>query len=696
MGEQSKRRETLVAEIDRLEHRIRELKSSLRHLDAEEPTLVDVPAPLRQAFQQAQDYVREYFKDRVEDPQRARIEYSGERYILIRAASLSTEFFDLVTSLYRDRGTREARSVAHSFLFDVGHALGKADAKKFHDRMGVTDPVQKLSAGPLHFAFSGWARVIIHPESNPSPDEDFFLAYDHPNSFEAEAWLDRGSRSEFPVCTMNAGYSSGWCEQSFDVPLVAAEVECRAMGAERCRFVMAPPARIEGHLERLRAESSGLSRSDTESLEVPELFRRKRLEDDLRRARDDLERRVTERTAELQWRMDELRRANERMEELHRAREEFVATISHELRTPLVTGLGYIELLLAGKLGSVSRDAHRGVEVAERNLRRLAGLVDDILSYHRLTVHGAGPGPEPVDFDLTALCRESVDDFLVRSDRDRAKVAVRAPEDLPTVVADPEMILRVLANLLDNAGRYAGDSATIEVSLTPLAGEKIRVAVSDDGPGMPPEVSDSITEPFVRGGSGGPGLGLGLSIVRSLLDLHGSQLQIKSEAGQGTTASFDLPVGGPAEAEGWSRPVPRPPTPWLAEGRPVPRILVVDDDEDTVDFVELALSGEGFRVATAASAEEALERLGEEPAELMLVDLSLPGMSGTDLCRRIKGDPETAEMSVFLFTARAEESPRREAREAGCDGYLVKPLSLDDLLNRVRRAVAAGDSADGD
>ena len=153
--------------------------------------LVGAPPALAETFKTSQKYVQEYFDARWENPQTAQISFSGERYILIRAASMSTEFYNLVTSLYRDRSPAEAHSVASGILFDLAHALGKADARNFGQRMGVTDPVQKLSAGPVHFAFAGWALVDIDPDSSPTPDEDFFLLYNHRHSFEADAWLRR-------------------------------------------------------------------------------------------------------------------------------------------------------------------------------------------------------------------------------------------------------------------------------------------------------------------------------------------------------------------------------------------------------------------------------------------------------------------------------------------------------------------------
>ena len=264
---------------------------------------VSVPPPFEPIFLRAQDYVRRYFSERVEKPDQSTITISGERYILVRAASMSVEFFDLVMSLYQDEGPGNARAVATNILFDLAHAMGRADARSFHRKMGVHDPVEMLSAGPVHFAFAGWAFVRIFPESRPTPDDDYYLIYDHPFSFESDAWVTRGRKSEVPVCVMSSGYSSGWCEESFGFPLVAAEVECLAAGSECCRFIMAPPSRIEEHLERYVKETSGASIARSERgavrVTVPEFFQRKRMEDELRRHQENLERRVEARTAEL-------------------------------------------------------------------------------------------------------------------------------------------------------------------------------------------------------------------------------------------------------------------------------------------------------------------------------------------------------------------------------------------------------------
>ncbi len=242
---------------------------------------VRVPPPFEALFEQAQEYVGRFFAERMDSPEQARIEIFGQRYMLVRARAMSVEFFELIQRLYSDKGEAEAVSVARSLLFDIAHAMGLSDARDFAERMHLEDPIAKLSAGPIHFAHAGWAFVDISADSQPSPDENFYLLYDHPYSFECDSWLSEGKRTNFPVCVMNAGYSSGWCEASFDVPLVSAEILCRAKGDEHCRFIMAHPTRIEGFIQAYFQSQPNLVRH-TARYEIPGFFSRKKQEDELR------------------------------------------------------------------------------------------------------------------------------------------------------------------------------------------------------------------------------------------------------------------------------------------------------------------------------------------------------------------------------------------------------------------------------
>jgi two-component system, sensor histidine kinase and response regulator len=252
------------------------------------PKTVGVPADLAPTFVEAERVVAQLFAAKREVPSEGTIEVAGERYVLVRAASLSVRFFELVRELYGAGRMDEADEFARNILFDLAHGIGKADAQEYARQSGVEDPIARLSAGPVYFAFCGWARVELDPASVLSADDRCVVYYDHPYSFESEAWLRAGRESDFPVCMMNAGYSAGWCESALGVPLIATELLCRARGDATCRFVMAPPHRIE----QLLAEIG--SANQTALVRNPDFFARKRIEDQLRQRERELEQKQAE------------------------------------------------------------------------------------------------------------------------------------------------------------------------------------------------------------------------------------------------------------------------------------------------------------------------------------------------------------------------------------------------------------------
>src|SRR6185437_7725415 len=141
--------------------------------------------------------------------------------------------------------------------------------------MKLKDPISKLSAGPVHFAYTGWAFVDILPESHPTPDDNFFIKYKHPYSFEADSWIKSGKKSETSVCIMNAGYSSGWTEASFNMPLTSVEISCRAKGDKHCKFIMAPPNKIDSYIPK------NTKNNNKYAIEVPSFLEQKKIEEEL-------------------------------------------------------------------------------------------------------------------------------------------------------------------------------------------------------------------------------------------------------------------------------------------------------------------------------------------------------------------------------------------------------------------------------
>jgi PAS domain S-box-containing protein len=258
-------------------------------------TTVRVPEKLEPLFREAQRYVTRYFADQRSVPERGTLEISGQRYMLVRAASMSVGFHDVLKSFYAEE--QEASAVAHALLFDVAHAMGIADGRAFAERMQLRDPLARVSAGPVHFAHAGWACVDILPESNPSPDADYYFLYDHPYSFESDSWLAAHKPTTRPVCMMNAGYSSGWCEDAYGMRVVAVEILCRAKGDATCRFVMAPPERIEARIAEYAAAHPELAERIV-NYQVPAFFG-KRTDRQLVRKNLELEQDAERRAREL-------------------------------------------------------------------------------------------------------------------------------------------------------------------------------------------------------------------------------------------------------------------------------------------------------------------------------------------------------------------------------------------------------------
>jgi PAS domain S-box-containing protein len=324
---------------------------------------VRVPEKFAPLFERAQEYVTRYFVGQTWAPERGTLEISGQRYVLVRAASMSVEFYEMVTKLYG--GEEEALAVGRSLLFDIAHAMGLADARSFAEHMELTDPIARLSAGPIHFAYAGWASVDILPESNPSPDDEYYLLFDHPYSFESDSWLNAGKRTDCPVCIMNAGYSSGWCEHSFGLPLVSVEILCRAKGDDRCRFIMAPPERIEHHIVRY-VEHHPEDAKRVVNFQTPGFFA-KRTDEQLLRTNLELERRA-------QQRAQELSTINEQLEHdiAERLQTEAALGASQELNERLIEALpgGVVHVSKTGAILRANNEALRILGLSYDELTR--------------------------------------------------------------------------------------------------------------------------------------------------------------------------------------------------------------------------------------------------------------------------------------------------------------------------------------
>ena len=206
-----------------------------------------VPDAFRQSFEKAEKFVDELFAQMEHRPDQGVLRIGGQRYVLMRCESLYLSWFNALAETFGEQ-------TASEFIYNTAREIGSADAADFAKRMQVHDEVERLSAGPIHFAHAGWARVEILDDSAPAPDESYFLHYLHPNTFEAEVLKNRGHKVDRCACLFSAGYSAGWCSQAFGLGVHARELRCTARGDEACEFIMAPGYKLDEHEHRIRQE----------------------------------------------------------------------------------------------------------------------------------------------------------------------------------------------------------------------------------------------------------------------------------------------------------------------------------------------------------------------------------------------------------------------------------------------------------
>ncbi|MCK6446909.1 MAG: response regulator [Planctomycetes bacterium] len=674
-----------------------------------DPKTVKVPPEMRALFARAEETVAAYFASRREAPEHGTIEVFDERYVLVRGASLSVEFFKVARDLYGPGREEEAQRFARNILFDLAHAIGKSDAQAFHRKMGLVEPTARLSAGPVHFAHTGWAFVDIHPESALTSDEHCFSIYDHPYSFESHAWLAARERADFPVCIMSAGYSSGWCEESYGVELVAAEILCRARGDECCRFVLAHPKHIESRVAKyLHSRPDLVPRA--RNFEIPDLFARKRLEEELKRSRDELEVRVIERTAELV-------RANERLQRERVEREvaegrlrqvdkleaigRLAGGIAHDFNNLLTVIDGYAELAR----GSLSGDApaHACVEEIRAACSRAKSLTAQLLAFSRQQVAA------PTVVDLNALIANLVV-MLRRLIGEDVELVVESGHPLERVWADPTQLEQVLVNLIVNArdalpngGRIVVATRNVDVEPerrfgfdTLAPGRYVELSVRDDGVGMDETTLARLFEPFFTTKPRGKGTGLGLATVHGIVTATGGAITVASRIGRGSTFRIGLPkcdgehpgrgaLGAVAGGSG----VGGAQSAGRSSGRGSGLVLFAEDEPSLRRLVLNALLSVGYDVLEAADGREALERFGREKdrIDLLLTDVVMPHLNGRELAERVRA--ERPDLPVLLVSGYTDDLiDRRAIAEAGFD-FLPKPFTIAELLARVQSVIGA-------
>lgn len=617
---------------------------------------VKVPDEMAPLFRKAEENVRQYFSDFKWDPSKAVIEISDERYVLVRASALSKDFLDSILKLYADRGEQEAFSIGRNFLFDISHALGLNDARAFHAKMNLSNPLARLSAGPVHFAYTGWAYVDILPESNPTPDDNFYLHYHHPFSFEADAWIRAGEKSKNPVCIMNGGYSSGWCEQSFGVPLTAVEVTCRAQGHEQCTFIMSPPHKIEQHIQQYakKHRKYNIKKSPPE---IPTFFLRKTVEEQMEKARV-------------------------LAEESSRAKSDFVANMSHELRTPLSAILGYTDLLKKTKLDPMQHDYLEAIYASGSNL---LSTINDIMDLSKLDAR-------KISFESVAIhlpdLLQSIE-LMLASRIGHKKLQYISSVDKTLhqpLLGDSVRLTQILLNIIGNAIKFTEKgkiTIRCEAEQENAQGVQVLFRISDTGIGIAADKQHLVFERFTQADTAITrkygGTGLGLAITRELVELQGGSITLKSEEKKGTEFTVRLPfLKAEAPAEGRERPA------GLINGQGI-HVLVVEDNVLNQKMTRIMLQHNGFRVSVAGNGLKAVSFLKKNKVDLILMDLQIPGMDGYLTTEKIRRSLQL-NTPIIAITAHAFSGEREKCLAAGMNDYLPKPFREHELMQAIAAA----------
>jgi CheY-like chemotaxis protein/two-component sensor histidine kinase len=368
--------------------------------------------------------------------------------------------------------------------------------------------------------------------------------------------------------------------------------------------------------------------------------------------------------------------------EVNARKDKFLAVLSHELRNPLAPLLTAVNLLQERPPEDPVQAS--AVQVIERQTRQLAHLVDDLFEVSRFTAGKILLRKETVD--LRVVVERALEVARPLIDERGHDLQVSLPDVPLWLHADPQRLEQAFLNLFINAAKYTPDHGRVWVQLT-ADQENAVLRVRDSGRGISPELLPVIFDFFTQGDShpAGPqaGLGVGLSLVKSFVDLHGGRVRAHSE-GVGRGADFTVEVPGVVRTDkACARPL-------LAKPPHSLRVLVVDDHADAATSLKLLLQLSSHTPHVAYTGLEAIETAKQICPDVILLDIGLPDMSGYDVAQRLRKQPETQDAVIIALTGFGNPSDREQAESAGCDSHLIKPVDgkrLQDVLAEAARAI---------
>ncbi len=390
--------------------------------------------------------------------------------------------------------------------------------------------------------------------------------------------------------------------------------------------------------------------------------------------------------AERQHQHELLRLSEEKEAEVREARLNFFTMIAHEIRTPVSLIIGPIESISMSEEGEKQMPAkmRQTFDIIRRNAHRLLELVDQLLDFRKVEQHSMVMHPEQHNIhDILKVVERRFGPVLQQEGK---RLSLCCEDEHLTAMVDSEGLTKVVGNLLSNARKYTKDEVWLSCRALP-DGKQFCIEVTDNGKGIREEDQRRIFEPFFQAMDNKPGTGIGLHIVKSIVEQHHGSVTVSSLPGKGTSFRVVMPLGIPdmpeqplasetmASQDGIATSV-MPKTPGSSGLRPT--MLIVDDSSDLVNFLSQHFINQ-YEVITAADGREALQKLGSSEVSIIVSDWMMPGMDGAELCRQVRRNAAVSHIPFIMLTAKTDSKSKVEGMDVGADAYIEKPFSLQYL-----------------